>query len=678
MKSFEEFKFAQAFRIPIEKSDNLRFLVGRPNSEHESRGQYYDGVDILDISKTGVGFSCAEKFQVGQRLSISLQYRRFHLDILARVVRATAHPTDPSLSQYGLEYDDFDEEEVHTFLENFASSFTLERMRTCLIKMALMDRYAVSAEGLDIVSLIITLFKDIIRLGDNENFISTVLQEALRNMQAQKAVLFLIDTKTNELVAQAAVGVDKTHLRFDYRVGVAGQIFTTGLPFNVDIKKDQGRFHEGQDIPELSLDKAQGNSFVIMGHPIYNRNDKIVGVIEVMERPGQSGPFTVEDEKTMKVLSMIFSSVYHNYNPLTQSSKVRNFGAYERTHALVGTSRYVADLRLSISKLKDLDLPLLLEGEVGVGKSLYAHILHQEGKRGPMPLIEIDCGEVKAEQLESMLFSAKDCAFLRAHKGSLIIHQVHLLDQRAQTELLKVMKERYLLAHKINVDVRVMATSTLSLEKASLQGKFLPELYQHLSSSLVKIPALRKHLEDLPELCEYFLKAECKKQGYLPKSFSAKALEQLARYRFNENIKELRSIVERSVRYFPKDHVIDDLGNSVLQVFHQNPDDFASVTHLLANHPHLKWEEMSFKDQVTLMEKDLLERHIHRFEGNKTRAAKALGITREGIRKILIKAERLLATPEATVLEFAEKKKETPNTEDTSSKKGVPPLKDAA
>ena len=160
----------------------------------------------------------------------------------------------------------------------------------------------------------LSLFKDITFFGDKEGFLETMLEEVVRILNATRASIFLINADTNELEAVSALGVPKDQLKFDYRLGIAGSVFTTGVVPNIDTSRDSSRFNEFFD-RQFNFETRS-----IICYPIQNREDKIVGVIEVINKRNQDC-FIIEDEKTMKVTALVFSSVFHNFNPMSESSK---------------------------------------------------------------------------------------------------------------------------------------------------------------------------------------------------------------------------------------------------------------------------------------------------------------------------------------------------------------------
>ena len=200
---------------------------------------------------------------------------------------------------------------------------------------------------------------------------------------------------------QFPLGVPKDQLKFDYRLGIAGSVFTTGVALNIDTSRDNSRFNEFFD-KQFNFETRS-----IICYPIHNREDKIIGVIEVINKRNQDR-LTNDDEKTMKVLDLVFSSVYHNYDPMSESSQIRRFSKpFNRKHAIIGKTSHINSLRNTILKVKDLDSSVLISGENGVGKALFAKIIHHEGQRGLKPFEVIDCGGKDENLLQANLWGTE-------------------------------------------------------------------------------------------------------------------------------------------------------------------------------------------------------------------------------------------------------------------------------
>ncbi|HLE10131.1 MAG: hypothetical protein A2504_08235 [Bdellovibrionales bacterium RIFOXYD12_FULL_39_22] len=632
LTSFSEFKFYQSFRIPVDALDELRFLV--KISDGLDNGQYMADAKLLDISVTGLGFATSERISVGVALDISLQFKKYHLDIRGTVVRAFANINNETEIIYGTELEA--DKQIGHFLEQYVMAFTPNRLRSCLIDAALKERYTRPSEGFEMFSLLLSLFRDITQMGDSKEFLDNMLMEVVRILNAQRASIFLINPDTNELEAVSAMGVDIADFKFDYRLGIAGSVFTTGVALNVDTNTDKTRFNGDFD----KQNNFKTNSIIC--YPISNREDKVVGVIQVLNKKNEDR-FTLEDEKTMKVLSLVFSSVFHKYSPMSEKSMVRRFSApYDRENVIIGKSSFVTELRKTIVKLKDLDLPLLVYGERGVGKSLFAQIVHVEGNRGLNKCDVIECHQKDIAEIERQLFGLGEHAskLIKCQKGTLILEEVEHLPLDLQHRLYQVIKNNSTDIDGIpQANVRIVATTTSDLEQMAISGDFDKELYHFLAQSYVRMDSLRKRTEDIEPLLNYFLRIECQKHGLLLKSFSVRAINKLKEYDWPGNISELQMLIQRVVSYNPKLHVITEveLEGDVAPLF-----DIDAKKRVFGDINHVSDSNIPLRDRLSIIERELIIAEIKVHLGNKSRAAKALGISREALRKKLMAAEELV------------------------------------
>ena len=632
LTSFAEFKFYQSFRIPVEQSDNLRFMISKDNLV--GNDDYIDDAILVDISVSGLGFKSIERISVGTGLSISLQFKRSQLELTGKVVRAFTNSVNDSEIIYGVELDE--EAKINRFLEQYISSFSNDRLKDCLIQSALRERYTDASEGFEMFSLLLSLFKDITHFGDKEGFLETMLEEVVRILNAQRASIFLINPDTNELEAACALGVDKNDLKFDYRLGIAGSVFTTGVALNIDTRNDPSRFNENFD-QKLGFETKS-----IICNPIQNREDKTIGVIEVLNKRNQDR-FTVEDEKTMKVLALVFSSVFHNFNPISDKSQIRRFSKpFDRQHAMLGKTAHINSLRSSIIKLKDIDATVLIQGERGVGKTLFGKILHYEGQRGLKPFEFVDCAELDQEILNLSLYGSDNHSskLESCQGGTIFFREINKLSLDDQRKLKQVLKNRNLPGSKYTLDVRIMASTSEDLTQKAEQGLFDSEFLEMISESFISIDPLRRRASDIPALTEYFLKVECKKQGLLLKSVSPRVITQLENYDWPGNIMELKRCVERAILYNPKSHVITDLDleNSAIPLV-----DLNHKRRQFGELPFVSDFSIPLKDRLSIVEREMIISEIKRNNGNKSKAAKEMGISREALRKKLISSDEVLS-----------------------------------
>lgn len=631
--SFSEFKFFQSFRIPVESRDDVRFIM--EFEDETGKFCFMDDVKLVDVSVTGLGFISKARLSVGTNLRFSINFKRLRIEVEGHIVRSFGiNPEDESML-YGVELDEDDNKNMKRFVEQYVSSFSPERARDCITDMALSERYQSATEGFEVFSLMLSLFKDINSFGSQENFVETMLEEIVRILNAQRASIFLINPQTNELEAIAALGIDKNMLKFDYRKGIAGSVFTTGVSLNIDTKTDKIRYSNEFD------NKTGFQTKSILCSPISNREDKIIGVIEILNKRNQDR-FTVEDEKTMKVLSLIFSSVFHNYNPISEKSLIRRFSTpYDRDYAYIGRSPSTNDVRKAIVKLKDIDSPLLIFGEMGVGKKLLARIIHNEGKRGLNEFEVVYCRGVDPAELELRIFGNENSPGVleSCAGGTVCFHEISFMPINLQKKLVEILKERRIENHTLTIDIRPIFTTSKDLQYLMAEmGEFSEELYYFIQESLCNLDPLRKRTQDIDDLVGYFLRKECRKQGLLLKEFSEEVKEELRSYDWPGNIAELKNAVEKAVLYNPKAHIIDELNKSGTTPI---VDTSKSSMSALDSIPFAKDFSIPLKDRLALVEREMILAEIKRNKGNKSKAAKEMGISREALRKKLLISEKV-------------------------------------
>ena len=379
----------------------------------------------------------------------------------------------------------------------------------------------------------------------------------------------------------------------------------------------------------------------IICSPITNREDKIIGVIEVLNKRNEER-FTVDDEKTMKVLALILSSVFHNFRPMSEKSLIRRFSnPYDRDYAWIGRSTHTSDIRKAIVNLKDVDSPLLVVGETGVGKKLFSRIVHNEGKRGLAPYFEIKCKGVDEEALSLEIFG-RDNLVSKLEEcigGTIVFEEISFMPLHMQSRLLKVLQERRIPGSHISLDVRTVFTTSKNLkEMIEEEGLFNPDLFMFMCSSEVRIDPLRKRAADLEDLLYYYLKKECKKQGLLLKEFSPSVKDELINYSWPGNISELQKAVEKMVLYNPKNHVISDLGNRSSPVIDLSKRSGAYMDSI----PYADNTTLPLKDRLALVEREMIISEIKRHRGNKSQAAEAMGISREALRKKMLISDEII------------------------------------
>ncbi|HSH40893.1 MAG TPA: sigma-54 dependent transcriptional regulator [Arenicellales bacterium] len=222
---------------------------------------------------------------------------------------------------------------------------------------------------------------------------------------------------------------------------------------------------------------------------------------------------------------------------------------------LVGRSDVMSRLREQVERVAKTDSWVLIAGEPGSGKGVVARVLHQKSPRRDKPFIELSLGATPAASVSNQLFGSEvDGAVHRgtleeADGGTLVLDEIADIDLDVQGKLLSAIEERRFLRvggrTPIEFDVRIISTSNQDLPALVREGRFREDLYYRLNVVPIKVPALREHVEDVPELVEYYVRWLVERDELPYREFSTGALNVLRNYDWPGNVRELKNLVQR-------------------------------------------------------------------------------------------------------------------------------------
>jgi DNA-binding NtrC family response regulator len=300
--------------------------------------------------------------------------------------------------------------------------------------------------------------------------------------------------------------------------------------------------------------------------------------------------------------------------------------------ALVAASRAMQPIVEFVERAAASDSTVLLFGESGTGKEVLARALFRRSKRANGPFVAVNCAAISTSLLQSELFGHERGAFTGAlarkpgrfelaDGGTLLLDEVAELSPEAQAGLLRVLEEHQLTrlggTHPVPIDVRVIAATHVDLKEAVAAGRFREDLYYRLSVLVAAIPPLRERRDDIEVLARHFLDRLVQRAPRRVDGIASDALDALTAYRWPGNVRELRNIIERAVMLGGGELIeVDDLPPEIRDN-HLAPRPVAGE-----------------RDHVALpMPADELERRnlaaaLAATDGNKTRAARLLGIDR--------------------------------------------------
>ena len=236
--------------------------------------------------------------------------------------------------------------------------------------------------------------------------------------------------------------------------------------------------------------------------------------------------------------------------------------AVNRQYQMIGSSKPMTEIHDMIEKVAPTNARVLIEGENGTGKELVARQLHELSNRSYAPFIEVNCAAIPSELIESQLFGHEKGSFTSAIKlkkgdfelannGTLFLDEIGDMSLPAQAKVLRALQENKITRvggeSEINVNVRIIAATNKNLKEEIQKGNFREDLYHRLSVIIINVPPLRERLDDIPELVRYFVENISDEMGKATPTFTQDAIEELQKYRWTGNIRELHNVIERLV-----------------------------------------------------------------------------------------------------------------------------------
>lgn len=310
-------------------------------------------------------------------------------------------------------------------------------------------------------------------------------------------------------------------------------------------------------------------------------------------------------------------------------------------------SESIENIRDMANKLhNDRSIPVLIEGETGTGKEVVSKLIHYGTGNTITPFIPINCTAIPESLFETELFGYEEGAFTDAKKkgskgkfelaegGTIFLDEIGDLPMHIQPKLLRVLEDRSLYRvggiNRIKLDVRIICATNSNLQEKVKEGKFREDLYYRLNVAQIRIPPLREQSGSIERLSNYFLGSFAGKKNKKFQSISSEAMSILNGYSWKGNVRELKNAIERVVFLFDETELLSEhLG--FLSSGIKTEDIGTTLNDNTLD--DLILPEINF--DIKKFEKELVEKAIEKFDGNKTQAAKYLGLTRSALRSRL-------------------------------------------
>ena len=371
-------------------------------------------------------------------------------------------------------------------------------------------------------------------------------------------------------------------------------------------------------------------------------------------------PFSLEDMKSIvsKCVELFceeksFSLEIRPFNDSTQYKnkkivKLDDLPELDNLKALgemIGNTPAMHKLYDSLKKVAESNSTVLILGESGTGKELVARCIHEMSSRKSAPLVNINCGAIPSEILESELFGHMKGAFTGAvnnrigkfeasNKGSILLDEIGDMPLLLQVKLLRVLQTKTIEPVGSNtprkIDTRLIAATHKNICDLVKEGKFREDLYYRLNVIPVKVPALRDRKGDIPLLIKFFIKKYISGNKANLISFTNESFEKLCHYDWPGNVRELENLMERLI-ILKGGNIIEicDLPKQIANAFDKSEQKETI---------DLPDEGLNLKNHLLEIESNLIKQALQKTDGNKNQASKLLGLNRttliEKIKKI--------------------------------------------
>ena len=355
--------------------------------------------------------------------------------------------------------------------------------------------------------------------------------------------------------------------------------------------------------------------------------------IEMAVNSLKSGAFEfIQKPFDKKRLMNFIKRAVENYNLKNENKNLQN--KLFQTYEIIGISQNINSIRDQIQKLSSSESRIFITGPTGSGKELIARKIHKNSKRNEGPFIILNGALLESEKYELELFGEEKNdgsiaygALEKATAGILLIDEVSEIPLETQSKILRIIIDQKFKringTHDINVDVRIICSSSKDIKNEIRIGNFREDLFHRLNVFSINIDPLNKRTEDIPLLVEYFIENICK--NYNIKAFTINNNNYLLNYAWPGNVRELRNLIER-VAILSQGNDENQIINIIKESLSKNEEDSFSIIDSLT---------FPLREARENFEKEYLTTQLKKFGGNISKTAKFVGMERSALHRKL-------------------------------------------
>jgi len=469
--------------------------------------------------------------------------------------------------------------------------------------------------------------------GDATSLLTQILESAMRLTEGESSSLLILDRDSGKLRFEIALGPkgrDVKKFLLNPGEGIAGWVAMHGRALSVNDTDTDSRF-------AADISKSIGYpTYSILAVPMKVR-EETVGVIEILNKR-QKKYFTQDDLRWLELFSVQAALAIDNARYLERARDELHYlrdqvRADKGWHNLIAQSPLILEKLDLIDRVAKTDSSVLILGESGVGKELFAEQVHLKSARSGRAFVRVNCAALPEGLLESELFGHVKGAFTDAVQdrkgrfeladgGTIFLDEIGDLPLKLQAKLLRVLQQRTFervgSSDPVTVDVRIVAATNRDIEALVESGGFRSDLYYRLNVLPLHVPPLRQRKEDIPALADCFLKKFSRETNKRFAGFTEAAMELMLSYSWPGNVRELENAVERAV-VIAKDTRIG-ARDLLLGAGAADTDEYKGK---------------SLKDALSIFKRHFIRKALEDNKWNQTETAKVLDIQRTYLSRLV-------------------------------------------
>ena len=481
-------------------------------------------------------------------------------------------------------------------------------------------------------------------IQDLDEMLKSILREIKTLFRIEGASIALHDADRKEFYFIRTVEEEKNgdyvrmqRMRFSDHLGVAGWVLRKNRPIVIQDASRDDRFFKGIDLQESFVTKS------MICLPLRTRKG-LIGVLYALNK--LEGEFTARETRLLEILSgtiaisienaRLYGELKDHASSLERENLRLKSQVQDRFNlqGIIGSSPAMRRVFALMDKVIDTTTSVLIQGETGTGKELVARAIHYNGCLKEKPFVAENCGALSENLLESELFghvkgaftgaiNDKKGLFELAHGGTIFLDEIGEMPVAMQVKLLRVLQEEQLRrvggTRYINVDVRLIASTNRDLEEEIKKGNFRKDLFYRVCVFPITLPTLRERREDIPLLSAHFLKKLVKKQKRPSVRLTPRALNLLSQYDWPGNVRELQNEIERALTLAGRDQEIREEFLSEKINASLSPEILIPAT------------DCTLQEVTQQIEQQMVVKALEKTGGNRSQAARILGLTRQGL-----------------------------------------------